>query len=129
MFKFKSQHTERFYMITSLFLLDDIINANLQTPTRKAKNYSLVKKDNNLNFTAITPGFDKSNITMKLDNKHLIVTGKLEEKNSLVNNQVYYKVYVGDDIDKSSVSANLDKGVLKITMPIREDKKEYKINF
>ena len=116
-------------MITSLFLLDDIINANLQTPTRKAKNYSLVKKDNNLNFTAITPGFDKSNITMKLDNKHLIVTGKLEEKNSLVNNQVYYKVYVGDDIDKSSVSADLDKGVLKITMPIREDKKEYKIYF
>ena len=116
-------------MITSLFLLDDIINSNLQNSTRKAKNYSLIKKDNNVNFTAITPGFDKNNISMKIDNKHLIVTGKLEEKTSLVNNEVYYKVYVGDDIDKSNVSANLDKGILKITMPISEDKKEYKINF
>lgn len=117
-------------MITSLFLLDDIINNNRHLKIKnKSLNYKVFKTNNSIVFKAVTPGFDKENISMKIDNNYLIVKGMTNDKCDLLNNEIHYKVYVGEDIDKNNINAELNKGILKIDMPIKESKKEYKIQF
>lgn len=80
------------------------------------------------------PGFDKENVSIDYHNEYLII--KVVKKDNHDENDKYIKkerfygeykrtFYIGN-LDESNIKANYNNGVLKITFPKEELKKESK---
>ena len=126
------------YMIQTLLLseLENIMNDticprgkkgayNFKTSTSK---YDVKKEKDAIIFRAEAMGLKKIDINMSVKNKHLIVKSNNENKD-LFASRIDCSVYVGDDISLPDVTAELDFGVLTITLPIKESKLDTTINF
>ena len=80
------------------------------------------------------PGFSKEDITIELNNNYLVITAV---KNNEVNSQDEEKRYIHQErsygkyqrsfyvgaIDKKAVEASFENGILKISMPKKEEEK------
>lgn len=68
------------------------------------------------------PGYSKDNVTIDYNNGYVTVTAyKENQEKNYIHQERYYgeysrTFYVGD-IDESSIKANLENGILKITYP------------
>lgn len=79
------------------------------------------------------PGYDKENIELSIDNGYLNINAKIEEskddeKENYIHKERYVgechrSFYVGDDIKEEDVKANFKNGILKLTIPKKEEKK------
>ena len=98
----------------------------------------IYEKDNTYYLEMDIPGFDKSDINIEIDdNDYLTITAekssdkeeKDEGKNYIRKERNYGKYqrsfYVGD-IDKEGIDANFENGILKVTMPKKEEVKSPK---
>ena len=81
------------------------------------------------------PGYEKQNIDLSLKDGYLEVTAKVEkeEKNEenekYVHKERYYghcsrSFYVGDNITEEDINAEFKNGILKVTVPKKDEKKE-----
>jgi len=83
------------------------------------------------------PGVTKENLDIKIDNNILIIHGRKKgqeaEKTHYLLHEIkdgdYYQEYsIDDTIDKNKIDASLDKGVVTLTLLIKESEKPRKIN-
>jgi len=75
--------------------------------------YSSRIKDNEKDFLLEipVPGFDKEEINIKVQEEYLVLKGKNEEFD-------FEKVYqINDKIDVENIAAEIQKGILKVTLP------------
>jgi len=81
------------------------------------------------------PGYEKENIKMSIEDGYLVIqattTSESDEKEEgkFVRRERYSgscsrSFYVGDEIQVEDVSASFKNGILKITIPKKEEKKE-----
>ena len=110
--------------------LNDFENITVKPSSNSAINSScsLKNEKDKVVFTAAAMGLVEDDIEMAIKDKYLTVFSKNKDKSQFVSN-LRHKVYVGDSIDKDKVSANLDRGILVIDMPVQENKKDFKISF
>tara|TARA_B000000557_G_C20779613_1_gene445871 strand:+ start:1096 stop:1494 length:399 start_codon:yes stop_codon:yes gene_type:complete len=126
------------YMIQTLLLseLENIMNDTICPRGRKGayslkastSKYDVKKEKDSIVFRAEAMGLKKSDIEMSVKNKHLVVKSKTEGKD-LFASRIDCSVYVGDDVSLPDSTAELDFGVLTITLPIKENKLDTTINF
>lgn len=91
--------------------------------------YRLVNEKDKAVYTAAALGLDKEDIDMSFKNKHLIVKSKKDKTNSSLLSTLNHSLYVGDDVDKDSIKASLERGILTIEIPFKENKQDFSIKF
>ena len=93
-------------------------------------------KDNNYIMEMDIPGFNKEDVKIEVDdNDYLTITAEKsdesseDEKEYVRKERCYGKYqrsfYVGD-IDKENIDASFDNGILKVTMPKKQEEKSSK---
>lgn len=121
------------------FMINDDILDDFMFPTVKENNFGKMKcdiyeKDGIYHLEMDIPGFDKNDIDIQIDdNDYLIITAEknstnedADDKNYIRRERVYGKYqrsfYVGA-IDKDGINASFDNGILRISMPKKEEEK------
>lgn len=120
------------------FMFNDNIIDDFMFPTIKESNFGKMKcdiyeKDGVFYLEMDIPGFDKNEINIEIDdNDYLTITAEkssnadVEEINYIRKERTYGKYqrsfYVGE-IDKKAIDASFVNGILKITMPKKEEEK------
>ncbi|BED91915.1 MAG: Hsp20/alpha crystallin family protein [Candidatus Improbicoccus pseudotrichonymphae] len=105
-------------------------NGNMQTDI-KEKNDGYEMKIN-------LPGIEQKDIKIELDQGFIVISAQINEEKEKKNGEKIVvkerrhgsfmrKYYVGKDIGKSDIKANLKNGVLTLTYPKVESKKESNI--
>ena len=95
----------------------------------------IAASDNEVVFTADLPGVEKGDVSVEVDeNDNLIIKAKnsfREPENAMVRQYGigdYYRVFqISKDYNKDKISAQLENGVLEITLPRREEAKPRRI--
>lgn len=126
-------------MMPNKFYLDDVFD-DFFLPTMKDSDFSkmrcdIYEKDNVYYLEMDIPGFDKSDINIEVDdNDYLVITAlKSNETNEEDNDKNYIRkersygkyqrsFYIGG-IDKENIDANFTNGILKISMPKKQEVK------
>jgi HSP20 family protein len=96
---------------------------------------NICEEDDRILLRLEMPGVAKEGVGLKVENNELQVTGKTSEiereNNYLIKerrNGDYYQAYTLDDtIDQSSIEAEMDAGVLTITLHLKEEVKPRQI--
>ena len=100
--------------------------------SRWAPVVDIYQTDDELVFKAELPGFDKKDIEISVKNGYLVIKGerKFEEKEGRTYHQVrrhYGEFYRGfhlpTKVDSERISAGLEKGLLTITLPVKQEAK------
>ncbi len=120
--------------------LDDVFD-DFMFPSMKDSNFGKMKcdiyeKDGVYYLEMDIPGFDKKDVNIEIDeNDYLTITAEKssededKDKNYIRQERSYGKYqrsfYLGD-VDKDKIDATFDKGILKITMPKKEEVKSSK---
>ena len=92
---------------------------SMRTDTRES--------DQNYELDIELPGFDKSEISVSLENGYLTVGAKKEERVRGDKNAKYLRkecrmscrrsYYVGEDVEQQNVKAKYENGILSLTVP------------
>ena len=124
------------------FYLDDVFD-DFMFPTIKESDFGKMKcdiyeKDNVYHLEMDIPGFDKSDVNIEIDdNDYLTITA---EKNTLNNEEDENKNYIRKErsygkyqrsfyingIAKEQINASFENGILKVTMPKKQEEKATK---
>lgn len=89
-----------------------------------------ITKDKQYILVLEVPGYDKSQIKVKVSGNKLFVVGNIEKDNKsnasddYTNSNFNYVVSLYEDIDQSKISSNLKNGILTITLPRIEVKEK-----
>ena len=111
-------------------------------PVRRVNGHSslmrtdITKKDGNYLMSVELPGYKKDDVSLELENGYLNISAKhnesKEEKNDkgeVIRSERYAgnmarSFYVGDDVKEEDVKAKFEDGILKVTIPDKENAKE-----
>ncbi len=120
--------------------LDDVFD-DFMFPTMKDRDFGKMKcdiyeKDGIYHLEMDIPGFDKKDVNIEIDdNDYLTITAEKsdnsedKDKNYIRQERSYGKYqrsfYLGD-VDKEKIDAKFENGILKITMPKKEEVKSSK---
>lgn len=121
------------------FMLNDNLIDDFMFPTVKDNDFGKMKcdiyeKDGVFYLEMDIPGFDKNDVDIQIDdNDYLTITAEktsvnddIDNKNYIRKERVYGKYqrsfYIGE-IDKNAIEASFENGILKISMPKKEDEK------
>jgi len=83
------------------------------------------------------PGITKESLDIKVDDNILIIHGRKNKPEAdkthyllheIKEGDYYHEYSIDDTIDKSKIDAALDKGVVTLTLSIKESEKPRKIN-
>jgi HSP20 family molecular chaperone IbpA len=74
----------------------------------------------------VVPGYDKKDLKISLEKRDLIVSAKFEKEDTWKKN-FSKRVQIPEDADFSKSKATLDKGILSIEIPFKEDQKPVEI--
>jgi len=103
-------------------------NSIMKTDIREKADKYIIEMD--------LPGYEKENINLELKKGYLQVSAKVEkEKNEedkhekYVHKERFYgtcarSFYVGDQIKEEDINAEFKNGILKVSIPKKEEKKE-----
>ena len=100
--------------------------------SRWAPVVDIYQTDEELVFKAELPGFDKKDIEISVKDGYLVVKGerKFEEKEGHTYHQVrrhygeFYRSFrLPTKVDSEKISAGLEKGLLSITLPVKQEAK------
>lgn len=126
-------------MMPNKFYLDDVFD-DFMFPTMKTSDFGKMKcdiyeKDGVYNLEMDIPGFSKSDVNIEIDdNDYLTITASKsnenteedEDKNYIRKERTYGKYqrsfYIGG-IDKENINASFENGILKISMPKKQEEK------
>lgn len=119
------------------FYLDDIFDDFM--PTKRENHHmkcDIYEKDGLYTIEMDIPGYDKKDISIENNNDYLTITAEKseednkEEKNYIRRERAYGKYqrsfYVGD-LDADSIKASFSDGILKVTIPKKEEIENKKI--
>lgn len=121
------------------FMINDDILDDFMFPNVKDNNFGKMKcdiyeKDGIYHLEMDIPGFDKNDIDIQIDdNDYLIITAEKNSTNDAANDKNYIRreriygkyqrsFYVGS-IDKDGINASFDNGILRVSMPKKEEEK------
>ena len=121
------------------FMLNDNLIDDFMFPTVKESDFGKMKcdiyeRDGVFYLEMDIPGFDKNDVDIQIDdNDYLTITAEkasvnddMDNKNYIRKERVYGKYqrsfYVGE-IDKNAIEASFENGILKISMPKKEEEK------
>ena len=107
-------------------LASDVLNL---TSSASNSSYSLKEVDGSIVFDCIAPSITKENLTITFKDRKLAVKTIGETKDLPYFTPINISLPLRKDIDVKNSFAELENGVLKITMPLKEDAKEKKISF
>ncbi|MBE6160856.1 MAG: Hsp20/alpha crystallin family protein [Firmicutes bacterium] len=107
-------------------------NNLMKTDIKETKNSYIIDMD--------LPGYDKDNINLSLEDGYLKINAKVEKEDNGDSDEKYVRrerfvgecsrsFYVGDDIVEEDIDAEFKNGILKVTIPKKEqieNKKEVK---
>jgi len=111
-------------------------------PVRRVNGHSslmrtdITKKNGNYELAVELPGYKKDDVSLELENGYLNISAKhnesKEEKNDkgeVIRSERYAgnmarSFYVGDDVKEEDVKAKFEDGILKVTIPDKENAKE-----
>ena len=129
-------------MMPNKFYLDDVFD-DFMFPPMKESDFGKMKcdiyeKDGVYHLEMDVPGFEKGDVQIEIDdNDYLTITAEKntenheedESKNYIRKERSYGKYqrsfYVGC-IDKNNIQASFENGILKISMPKKEEEKSSK---
>ena len=129
-------------LMPNRFYLDDVFD-DFMFPTLKDSDFGKMKcdiyeKNGVYTLEMDIPGFSKDEVSIEIDdNDYLVITAEKksesedssEEKNYIRKERSYGKFqrsfYIGG-IDKDNIDAAFENGILKITMPKKEEEKSPK---
>ena len=127
-------------LMPNKFYLDDVFD-DFMFPTMKDSNFGKMKcdiyeKDGVYYLEMDIPGFDKKDVNIEVDeNNYLTITAEKssededKDKNYIRQERSYGKYqrsfYLGD-VDKENIDASFENGILKVTMPKKEEVKSSK---
>lgn len=128
-------------LVPNKLYLDDVFD-DFMFPTMKddfgKMKCDIYEKDDAYHLEMDVPGFDKKDVQIEIDdNDYLTITAeKSSENNEEDDNKNYIRkernygkyqrsFYVGG-IDKDNIQANFENGILKISMPKKEEEKSSK---
>jgi HSP20 family molecular chaperone IbpA len=87
----------------------------------------ILEKEDGYELRVDVPGFDKDDIKISLDNGYLTIEAKVEKDNEEKDTHYLKReryvgaaarsFYVGEDISEEDITANYDKGMLKLDVP------------
>jgi HSP20 family molecular chaperone IbpA len=92
----------------------------------------IYETENDYVIVSDMPGVAKERLDIKLDKQNLIITGnvvkpKTDDNDLLINEccpaSFHRHFSIADDVDRDNIDAKLENGVLKLTMPKKEDYK------
>ena len=115
----------------------DSINELLKTQNSISPVVDIFETENDFILIANLPGVERSNIQVKLDDKSLIVFGKInfeEEVNRkyILNEKEignYFRSFkISESINKEKINARYDNGQLILTLPKNDKVKPRKID-
>lgn len=118
--------------------LDDIFDDFISSKKEPKMKCDIYEKGNNYHIEMDIPGFDKNEISVETKNGYLTI---IAEKNNEVNNEDKEKKYIRrertygkyersfylGDLDEENISAKFENGILKITVPKKEEVESKKI--
>ncbi|TFF99116.1 MAG: Hsp20/alpha crystallin family protein, partial [Promethearchaeota archaeon] len=98
---------------------------------------NITEEENQYIISAEVPGLEKSDLEISITDNNLEIKGEVteekkeEEEGELVRRECFTKSYyraftLPENIDQDGIDANLDKGILKITIPKVEPPKPVK---
>ena len=128
-------------LVPNKLYLDDVFD-DFMFPTMKDEfgkmKCDIYEKDGAYHLEMDVPGFDKKDVQIEIDdNDYLTITAEKntedteedEKKNYIRKERNYGKYqrsfYVGG-VDKENIQANFENGILKISMPKKEEEKSSK---
>ena len=91
---------------------------------------NFITKDKQYVIIMEVPGFDKSQIRVKVNSSKLFITGNIEAKNkaddsdNYMNKNFNYVVSLYEDVDQANISSSLKNGILTIILPRIEIKEQ-----
>jgi len=110
--------------------IDAITNDVLSfTSSMNTSSYSLKEIENNIIFDCVAPSITKEDLIISFKDRNLSIKTVGETKDLPYFTPINISLPLRKDIDVKSSFAELEKGVLKITMPLKEDNEENKISF
>ena len=90
---------------------------------------NIVKRENEFDIEMAVPGLSKEQITIKVEEGHLIISSDLDKKlaegESYTKNEFNYNKFerrfnLGENIDLENIAAKCENGLLKITLKVKE---------
>ena len=121
------------------FMFDDNLFDDFMFPNIKGNQFSnmrcdIYEKDGNICLEMDIPGFNKEDINIEIDNNdYLIITAEknsssedADDKNYIRRERIYGKVqrsFYLDNVDKESIEATFENGILKINMSKKNEEK------
>ena len=115
----------------------DSINELLKTQNSISPVVDIFETENDYFLIANLPGVERSNIQVKLDDKSLIVFGKINFEEAVNRKYIlnekeignYFRSFkISDSIDKEKINARYDNGQLIVTLPKHDRVKSRKID-
>lgn len=115
----------------------DSINELLKTQNSISPVVDIFETENDYILIANLPGVERSNIQVKLDDKSLIVFGKINFEEAVNRKYIlnekeignYFRSFkISDSIDKEKINARYDNGQLFVTLPKHDKVKPRKID-
>ncbi|ADE29786.1 Hsp20/alpha crystallin family protein [Rickettsia prowazekii] len=110
--------------------IDHLFNNRLTFYESSSLKSKFITKDKQYIIVMEVPGFDKSQIKVKLNGKKLFIAGNIEDKNkandsdNYMNKNFNYVISLYEDVDQKSISARLKNGILTIILPRIEVKEQ-----
>lgn len=125
-------------LIPRKFYLDDVFDDFLASRKEVGMKCDIYEKDGNYHIEMDIPGFDKKDISVESKNGYLIIKA---EKNSQLNEEndkrnyihrersygKYERSFYLGDLDQDKIDAEFINGILKITVPKKEQTDNKKI--
>lgn len=91
--------------------------------------YDISKDEEKYVYTTTASGLVKEDLVIDVHNNHLIVKTKNKSEDKFVSS-FNHKIKLGHFVDTNNVTASLDKGILKVNIPLRsEDQKSTNVKF
>lgn len=97
---------------------------------------NIEEDDNKFNITAELPGLDKADLEITVKDGRLEIKGEQKEekednREGLLRREYhsssYYRSFnLPENVDEDKIDAKLDKGILKLTLPKKEEEKKEK---
>lgn len=130
-------------MLPSVFgenLFDELMNTAFDDGfLRNVRRTDMMKtdvkeSDDGYQLAVDLPGFTKDDVTVKLENGNLIISAETKKNDDKKNDKGEYvrrerysgnctrSFYVGDALKKDDIKASMNDGVLKITIPKKDQK-------
>lgn len=115
-------------------LFEDMFKDPIFKNENKVMKTDIKENDNNYIIDIEMPGYEKENIKIEVEDGYLNVhayenVDKDNSEGNYVRRERYFgecsrSFYVGDDIEVEDIKANFKNGILKLTVPKKEVKKE-----